>query len=253
MIRKVVEKSMIKNEVSIMDIPFVNATRSAFIEQKIRPMLESEEKCFIVTANPEIVMETRRNPEYKKIVQSANFVVPDGVGILLAAKRKKEPLLERIAGFDLMQDLLQLADENRAKCFFLGASEEVNKLVVEKIRHQFPNIKIAGRHHGYFDLGDLRVVEKVKDSDPDFVFVALGYPKQERWIHENLHHFTKGIFMGVGGSFDVIAGKVKRAPDIWIKWNLEWLYRIIQQPFRIKRILPVFKFLFLIYLKREHE
>lgn len=234
-----------------MDIPFVNSTQSEFINQEIIPCLDEYKKCFIVTANPEIVMETRRNKEYKKIVQSADHVVPDGIGILLAAKRIKQPLKERIAGFDLMRDLLTIANERGAKCFFLGASEEVNELVVKKVSKQYPNIEIVGRHHGYFKMDDESIVNIVKEKEPDFVFVALGYPKQEKWIYENLSQFNKGVFMGVGGSFDVLAGKVKRAPEIWIKLNLEWLYRILKQPFRLKRIFPVFKFIFLIYTKRE--
>ena len=184
-------------KVTILDIPFVNSTKNDFIRQDIIPYLDNDRKCFIVTANPEIIMETRRNSEYKKIVQSANYVVPDGVGILIAAKRKKQPLKERIAGFDLMRDLLKLANERKAKCFFLGASDEVNQLVAEKVGEKYPNIDIVGRHHGYFDLKDERIINLVKEKEPDFVFVALGYPKQEKWIYQSLPQFKKGIFISL--------------------------------------------------------
>ncbi|MEI3607592.1 WecB/TagA/CpsF family glycosyltransferase [Pseudogracilibacillus sp. SE30717A] len=242
---------MANNErVQIMDIPFVNNTKDLFIEKEIKEHVQLQKKCFIVTANPEIVMETRRNKTYKAIVQSADYVVPDGVGIILAAKHRKNPLKERIAGFDLMKDMLDLANESGAKCFFLGASEEVNEEAVKNICTDFPKLKVAGRYHGYFDINDPAITELVLKSEPDFIFVALGFPKQEEWIHKNYHLFSKGIFMGVGGSLDVFAGKVKRAPDFWIKLNLEWLYRIIKQPVRWKRVLPIFKFMWLVYTKR---
>lgn len=242
---------MANNErVQIMDIPFVNNTKDLFIEKEIKEHVQLQKKCFIVTANPEIVMETRRNKTYKAIVQSADYVVPDGVGIILAAKHRKNPLKERIAGFDLMKDMLDLANESGAKCFFLGASEEVNEEAVKNICKDFPKLKVAGRYHGYFDINDPAITELVLKSEPDFIFVALGFPKQEEWIHKNYHLFSKGIFMGVGGSLDVFAGKVKRAPDFWIKLNLEWLYRIIKQPVRWKRVLPIFKFMWLVYTKR---
>lgn len=231
--------------VSIMDISFVNSTRENFIAEKIVPKLDEKQKCFIVTANPEIVMETRRNHHYKEIVQSATYVVPDGIGILLAARLKKKPLLDRIAGYDLMIQMLQLANERGASCFFLGASKEVNEQVVQKVEQNYPNIRIAGNYHGYFDIGDSSVLERVKMNEPDFVFVALGYPKQEEWIYRHLHVFSKGIFIGLGGSFDVLTGNVKRAPNIWIKLHLEWLYRLLKQPSRWKRMLPIISFLWL--------
>lgn len=233
-----------------MDIPFQNSSQQAFITEKIVPKFENKEPCFIVTANPEIVMETRKNEPYKEIVLSANYVVPDGVGILLAAKWKKEPLTERIAGYDLMVDLLTLANERQARCFFLGGQEAVNLATVVEIKRRFPDIIIAGNHHGYFNLEDEKIVKEVKESKADFVFVALGFPKQEAWIERYLPEFDKGIFMGVGGSFDVVSGNVKRAPEIWIKLHLEWLYRIMKQPSRVRRILPIFKFIGLAFLRR---
>lgn len=237
-------------KVAIMDIPFENTTMDDMITHRIPQYLNEKKKCFIVTANPEIVMATRKDPHYKEIVKSADFVLPDGVGIIYAAKRKKQPLQERIAGFDLMQQLLNLANEQGLKCFFLGSSEEVNRAAVDHIIDLYPNIKVAGRHHGYFDLDDDVVKELVKETEPDFTFVALGFPKQEQWIAKFYHEFNQGVFIGVGGSLDVLSGTVKRAPQFWIKLNLEWLYRILKQPFRIKRILPVFKFIWLSFIRK---
>lgn len=235
--------------VTIMDIPFVNKTYTDFIETVTSATID-EEKQFIVTANPEIVMATRKEATYKQIVQTADYVVPDGIGIIVAAKLQKEALQERIAGFDVMTSLLEKADAHKLSCFFLGASEAVNEKAVQQIQKTYPNLIVAGRHHGYFDISDAEVQEQVIASEADLVFVALGFPKQEKWIDACMPRCHKGTFIGVGGSFDVFAGNVKRAPDFWIKWNIEWLYRLLKQPFRWKRMLPIVKFLWLIVRKK---
>ncbi|MGM8213617.1 WecB/TagA/CpsF family glycosyltransferase [Virgibacillus sp. W0430] len=241
-----------KNSIlNIMDIPFLNISKSSLVNDILRPHLMNGNKTFIVTANPEIVMRTKEDASYKKVVQSADYVIPDGAGILLAAKYKKHPLRERIPGYELMLDLLQIANEKGLSCYFLGASGSVNLKVVRVVEQKYPNVKIAGHHHGFFQLDDLSVVEDVKRASPDLIFVALGLPKQEQWIEMHNNQFEKGLFMGVGGSFDVLAGVVKRAPQAWINLNLEWLYRLLKQPFRLKRIFKVFKFMFLILLKKE--
>ncbi|SEP75638.1 N-acetylglucosaminyldiphosphoundecaprenol N-acetyl-beta-D-mannosaminyltransferase [Virgibacillus subterraneus] len=237
--------------VKIMNVNFINATKDIFLKNHIYPSLMNEHKQFIVTANPEIVMKTRENEQYEQAVQSADYVVPDGAGILIAAKYMKLPLQERIAGYDLMLDLLEFANEKRLSCFFLGAKEEVNEKAVLEVEKRFPNINIAGRHHGFFKLDDQELVEKVQNANADIVFVALGLPRQELWIARHSVRFQKGIFMGVGGSLDVLAGEVNRAPEIWIKLNLEWLYRLLKQPFRVKRILKVFEFMVRIMFRKS--
>ncbi|HAM80039.1 WecB/TagA/CpsF family glycosyltransferase [Ornithinibacillus bavariensis] len=237
--------------VSVMGIDFINTTKEEFLEKGLIPILNRNEKCFVVTANPEIVMKANEDHEFKRIIQSADFVVPDGAGILMAARHKKQPLQERIAGTDIMMDLLSYANEKGLSCFFLGASEAVNEKVVLEVRKQFPFVKIAGSHHGFFPFDDTTIVEGVRKANPDLVFVATGFPRQEKWISQNLDTFEKGIFIGVGGSFDVLSGEVKRAPETWIKLNLEWLYRLIKQPFRFVRVLKIFKFMFRIWFKRS--
>src|SRR5690625_5007692 len=180
------ELTTLKNRVNIMDIPFINSTQYNFFNHCVIPFVIHNEKCFIVTANPEIVMHTRLDQKYKKVVQSATYVIPDGVGIIHAARRLGHPLQERITGYDLMTDMLHYANEHHLKCFFLGASENVNKQAVNKIKEQFPNIKVAGRHHGYIKNNDMSVVDDVALTNADFVFVALGFPKQEKWIATHL-------------------------------------------------------------------
>lgn len=231
-----------------MDIPFVNSTNQEFIEELVIPRVEQGKKTFIVTANPEIVMETRVNALYKDVLQAADFVVPDGIGILVAAKLQRQALTERIAGVDVMNELLTYANEHGLQCYFLGGKDQVNRAARVAIEKKFPNLVVAGGHHGYFEIGDhvdRQIVEEVRAAKVDFVFTALGFPKQEMWISRYLDEFEKGVFIGVGGSIDIYAGNVNRAPAFWIKLNLEWFYRLLKQPFRWKRILKVFKFLWL--------
>lgn len=241
---------MTNNLISIMKVPFVRMDKSSLIEEIINTKINHDKHTFIVTANPEIIMAANRDAAYMKVLQSADYIVPDGIGVVKAAKWKGKPVAERIAGFDLMHDLFVVANEQGARCYFLGASEEVNKLAVENVQVQYPNLIVAGRHHGYFSIKDEEVVADVVKSKPDFVFVALGFPKQEKWIAMHRKRFEKGLFMGVGGSFDVLSGKVQRAPKTWINLHLEWLYRIIKQPFRWKRMLPIFKFMWLAFLRK---
>lgn len=228
-------------KVDVLGIEFDHRTKADTIEL-LKNRIKTKQKTFIVTANPEIVMYAQRDPDYKKIVQSADYVVPDGIGIIMGAKLLKNPLPERIPGFDLMKDLLAIADKERLNVFFLGAREEVLNRAIHNVKKEYPGIQIAGSHHGFFNENDSNVAEMVHQADPDLTFVALGFPRQEKWISQNYHLFQKGIFMGVGGSFDVLSGEVKRAPAAWRKLNIEWLYRLIKQPQRWKRMafLPLF-------------
>lgn len=230
--------------IDISGVSFINIEKDNFLNSILIPRIEENKKTFIVTANPEIVDLTTRDTDYEEAVKRSDYRVADGVGILLAARMKKAHIKERIAGFDLLVDLLNYGNKHHLSVYLLGAEEAVNKKTSNHIRVNYPNIKIAGRHHGFFDMKDDRIAMSIKETNPDLIFVALGVPRQELWIHHNLNAFDKGIFMGVGGSFDVLAGTVKRAPNIWIKMNLEWLYRMVKQPERIARNLQILKFMF---------
>ncbi len=241
---------MSNNEVNIMGISFFNRSKRSLFEDIIYPSLKRQEKRFIVTANPEIVMLARENKEYRTIIEKADYIIPDGAGIVVASKILKQPVEERIPGFEIMTEMIGHAEEQGLSCYFLGAHERVVDKFIDRIKTLHPNLLIAGHYHGFFDIADREIVDTIKKAKPDMIFVALGSPRQEQWISTYYHEFDKGFFMGVGGSFDVVAGKVKRAPEAWIKLNLEWLYRLLQQPFRWKRILKVFEFMFRIVIRR---
>lgn len=237
---------MTNQRVTILDIPFMNVYFDEMVSL-ISGRIVEERRTFIVTANPEIVMETEKDYDYKSYVLNADYVVPDGNGILWAANFLKEPLFERIAGYDLMVKLLQLSNIRGWKVFLLGGREDVNLKAAQAIEKDYPGIKLVGRHHGFFDWNEDKLQREIQMSQPDIILVALGVPKQEKWIAENLSYFSKGIFIGVGGSIDVLAGEVKRAPEIWIKLRLEWLYRLLKQPTRWRRMLSIPKFMLKIF------
>jgi N-acetylglucosaminyldiphosphoundecaprenol N-acetyl-beta-D-mannosaminyltransferase len=226
----------------VLGLPFIDATMSELVKE-LRHRIDASEKTFVVTANPEIVMYSRQDKMYEQILRNADMLIPDGIGIIIASKVLGSPLQERLTGFDLMQNLLQLSHRSGYSIYCLGAEEEVIRKAVECIRAAYPNVNIVGYHHGFFDWNDSSLVKTIKAKNPDIVLVGLGFPRQEQWISQHLPYFQKGIFIGVGGSFDVWAGKVQRAPEVWQKWNVEWLYRLLQQPSRWRRMLALPRFM----------
>lgn len=231
---------MLKTE-KFMGFNFINTSMNEFVGE-IEKHIETSTKAFIVTANPEIVMYAKSDKEYEGIVKEATYVTPDGIGVIIGSKIIGRPIQERLPGFDFMGKLLELSNEKGYRVYFLGAKEEVIRTATNNIQEKFPNITIAGYHNGFFDWNDHELLHDIKERKPDIIFVGLGFPRQEKWIAQNMSFFEKGIFIGVGGSFDVWAGTVKRAPLIWQKMNLEWLYRLVKQPSRWRRmlVLPVF-------------
>ncbi|WHY71628.1 WecB/TagA/CpsF family glycosyltransferase [Fictibacillus enclensis] len=232
-----------KNTVNILGINFINTTVKQFVHT-LGTHIENREKTFVVTANPEIVMDARKNETLMNIIQGADYVTADGIGIVKSAGLLGVPLPERVPGFDVTMRLLKLANKKGLSVYLLGGKDRVVEKAADRIKSDFPNVKIAGYHHGYFDLADDQIMKTVESTKPDIILVALGAPRQEQWISKSMPSFDHGIFIGVGGTFDVIAGEAKRAPEIWQKMNLEWFYRLVRQPSRWKRqmALPQFAF-----------
>lgn len=224
----------------LFNIEFVNHTFDDFISI-LKNRLMEEKKTFVITANPISVNTSKENESFKNAMLSADFVTPDGVGILLAAKMLNNRVTERIAGYDVMVRLLLIANEQHSKIYLYGAHPDVLKLTVKQINQLYPNIKMCGYMDGYSNEQD-DLINQIKTHRPDLIFVALGVPKQEVWIHNHIHTFEKGIFIGVGGSFDVLSGTINRAPTFFQKVGLEWLYRMVSQPSRLTRLVFVPKF-----------
>lgn len=202
---------------------------------KLEKYLVSDEKKIIITANPETFMYAKKDKLIKNALLDPEIdTIPDGISIVKAAKHYKIKVEERITGCDTMIKLLELANKHHKKIYLFGAKEEVLKKLVDKIKKEYSNIKIVGSSNGYAKDKD-NVFKDIIKKQPDLCFVALGIPEQEKLILRHSDRITKGLYMGVGGSFDVISGTKERAPQLFIKLNLEWLYRLIKEPKRIKR------------------
>ena len=188
----------------------------------------------MVTANPEILMHAGDSPEIRALLlDEETAVVPDGISVVKAMRLLGLPAKERITGVDLAEQLLKLAGQQGKSVYLLGAKEEVVSALAQKLKAQYPQMEIHYKNgYGKDKDADFREIEALQ---PDLVLVALGVPAQEKLIARHLERFSKGVFIGVGGSFDVLSGSKRRAPAVFVKTNTEWLYRILREPSRLGR------------------
>lgn len=204
--------------------------------------INDEKNLHVVTINPEIIQNAKKNFELKQIINDAEIVTPDGVGVKIALKMKGIKQ-EQVTGVDLSKKMLEIAADEKFKVALVGAKPEILELVVQNLKNKYENIDIVYSHDGYFSDFD-PIIKDVINSGAKFLLCAMGSPKQEFFISE-LKKQAKGIVMiGVGGTFDVLSGKVQLAPEIYRKLGLEWLYRTIKQPERFKRIFPTLPIFF---------
>ncbi|MCB2296186.1 WecB/TagA/CpsF family glycosyltransferase [Clostridium tagluense] len=197
----------------------------------------------IITGNPEIVLQAQKDSQLQTIFNEADLITPDGEGIVLASRWKGQPLFERVTGVDLLLEVLKMGNKRGWSFYFLGADEEVNKKATENILAEYPNIILSGRHHGYFDnVQEEKILVDIESKRPNILIVALGAPRAEKWIYNYKNRLPVKVAFGVGGSLDIISGKTARAPQKWQQLKLEWLYRLIIQPSRLRRqmVLPIF-------------
>lgn len=214
--------------------------------------LEDEKSHAIYTPNPEIIMKAYRDAEYTAVLNRADMVVPDGIGVVYGSKIVKKPVRERVAGFDLSCALLKYAGETRKKLYLFGGKPGVAELAAEKISAKYPDIEICGTSHGYHESYD-HIASLVRASGADIVLVCLGAPKQEIWIDTFKDETGAKVLIGAGGSLDVFAGTVKRAPAFFRKLNLEWFYRLLKQPSRAGRMLDLPRFMIKIMLHGKRQ
>lgn len=217
---------------TLFNLPFISEPKLIFMK-KLESLLQEERKSFIATVNAKHIVEMEKSPDFERALQNATYIVPDGVGIIKASHYYDTPLAEKIPGIEVMEKLLRLANIYKKKIFLLGATEEVLEGLVRRIQIAYPNITICGAKDGFHYVED-EIVEEIHALEPDIVFVALGVPMQELFIAKHFPDVKKGIWLGVGGSFDVLSGKVRRAPLLWRNMHLEWLYRMASQPKRMK-------------------
>ncbi|WP_415331050.1 WecB/TagA/CpsF family glycosyltransferase [Clostridium perfringens] len=216
-------------------------------KEELLKEIENKKRVNIISGNPEVLYNGIKNEFLKNsFTKEDALIIPDGVGTLLAAKINGIDITEKIAGIEVMNMLLEEARDKNLKVFLLGAKEEALIKCKEKIKENYYGINIVGSNNGFFDLDNCDdLIEKINESKADILFVAMGAPRQEVFIEKYKDKLCCKIFMGVGGSFDVFAGNVNRAPQFMINIGMEWLYRVAKEPWRIKRLGSIPKFLLL--------
>ena len=200
-------------------------------------------RIFVVTANAEIIMMGQKDEDYLQILKSADLVLPDGAGTVWAGRSLGYEVPERVAGYDLFINLLQEAVAQNLRIFFFGAAPGVAEAAKAKCEQIYPGVRIVGVRNGYFKNDETSdIIDEINSSGAEMLFAALGAPKQEVWLARNGAALSPRLLMGIGGSFDVLAGRVSRAPK-WVQnASLEWLYRLYKQPSRFRRMLVLPKF-----------
>ena len=226
--------------IGILDVGFDNVTMDEAV-QAGRNFLTEAGGHYIVTPNPEIVYLCRTNSELAHAVNHADLVLPDGIGVIYASRILKRPLKEKVAGIDFAVRLTGMLAQEKRRLFLLGAKPGIAERAAEKLRIAHPGLLIAGTADGYFKQ-DMPVIELINQSGADVVFVCLGAPKQELWMQRYRDSLNARLLVGLGGSLDVFAGEVSRAPEPFIRLGLEWFYRLVKEPKRIRRMakLPLF-------------
>lgn len=222
----------------VLGVAFDNVTLEEAVDRALA-MLEEEGPHLVATPNPEIVQRANKDPEFAGILAGADLVIPDGVGVMYAAKILGRPLKARVPGIDFAAELMKRGAGKRL--FLLGAAPGVAEQAAVNLRAAYPGLVVCGAHDGYFQE-DGPVIEAIRAARADIVFVCLGSPKQEKWIAAHGQAAGARLYIGLGGSLDVFAGRVARAPERFQRLGLEWLYRLAKEPSRIGRMakLPLF-------------
>lgn len=226
--------------VDILGVGFDNVTMEQAVAEGVR-LLHTEGAHYAVTPNPEIVEICRADPEAMEAVNGADLVLADGIGVIYGAKIQGTPLKNRVPGIAFAQKLMERMAREGDTLFLLGAKPGVAEEAARRLEKTYPGLRIVGTNDGYFQE-DEPVVEKIRASGAAVVFVCLGAPKQEKWMRKNGEATGAHLLIGMGGCLDVFSGRVQRAPEIFQKLGLEWLYRVAKEPSRIGRVakLPLF-------------
>lgn len=226
--------------VDVLGVAFDNVTMDEAVDRALE-LLERDGPHLVATPNPEIVQRAGKDPEFAEILAKADLVIPDGVGVIYAAKILGRPLRARVPGIDFAAALMARAAKSGKRLFLLGAAPGVAEQAAVHLRAAYPGLVVCGTHDGYFKE-DGPVVSAIREARADIVFVCLGAPKQEKWVAAHGEAAGARLYIGLGGAMDVFAGKVDRAPENFQKLGLEWLYRLMKEPSRIGRMskLPLF-------------
>jgi N-acetylglucosaminyldiphosphoundecaprenol N-acetyl-beta-D-mannosaminyltransferase len=235
-----------RDQVVILGVPVDNFTEEEALA-RIEAFIENGRPHQVVTVNPEFVVAAQSDANFLQVLQEADLSLPDGVGLLWAARFLGAPLSERVAGVDTVRRIASLGAERGYRLFLLGAAEGVAEATAMRLEEENPGLKAAGTYAGSPDPKEEEgIVEMIRAAGPHVLLVAYGAPQQDLWIHRNLGRLGVPVVMGVGGAFDFISGKAKRAPGWMQRLGLEWLHRLLHEPWRWRRMLALPKFLWLV-------
>jgi len=220
--------------------------------QRCLGFMEEDRPHLVVTPNAEFAWLAAHEPDVAAIANRADLAIPDGAGVVLAAKILGTPVPEKVAGVDLTLNLLKaLSDRKRGSVYLLGARPEVVAEAARRIQERFPGVTVAGYHDGYWTpQEEPQIIQAIAAAAPDLLLVALGVPKQERWLAAHIHRLQARVCIGVGGTIDVIAGAAARAPEWMIKANLEWAFRIVKFGRYSRSLPPLVKFMLAVLGRR---
>lgn len=235
----------------ILGLKYDNVTMDEAIEQAKR-LLQKPQTAYVVTPNAEIGYEALHDAHLRDLLNGADMMLPDGAGVVLAAKIRKTPLKQKVAGIDFADRLLGLLAETGGSVYLLGSKPGIAELAAKKMTEKHPGLTVCGFADGYFKEEE-PVVAAINRVQPDVLFVCLGAPKQELFMKAHRNELNTKLMIGLGGTLDAYAGTMKRAPKWMIRMNLEWLYRLLKEPKRLKRMLRLPKYLFAACKKRGKE
>ncbi len=234
------------DQVVILGIPVDSVTEEEALA-KIEAFIENGRPHQVVTVNPEFVVAAQSDAKFFQVLKEADLSLPDGVGLLWAARFLGTPVSGRVAGVDMVRRIASLGAERGYRLFLLGAAEGVAEATATRLKEENPGLKVVGTYAGSPDhREEEEIVEMVRAARPHVLLVAYGAPQQDLWIHRHLGRLGVSVAMGVGGAFDFISGKAKRAPDWMQRLGLEWFHRLLQEPWRWRRMLALPKFVWLV-------
>ncbi|MCS6859167.1 MAG: WecB/TagA/CpsF family glycosyltransferase [Abditibacteriales bacterium] len=231
--------------VQLMDVTITPMTMQETVA-RIEEFIRSRQPHIVVTSDASAIMKAQEDEELHRIINTADLVTPDGIGVIWGARLLDLPIYERVPGVDLVAELCRVAAQRGYRVFLLGAAPGVAARAAINLQARYPGLTVVGTHHGYFSADEEpRLVEMIRAAQPDILFVAFGIPKQEKWIRRHIEALAVPVCIGVGGSFDVYSGRLKRAP-LWVqRIGLEWLYRALIEPKRFIRLLILPKFMWM--------
>ncbi len=215
-------------------------------------LISARKPSTIATVNAEMLLRATYDEEFKTVLNAAELVVPDGAGTVWAARHLGYKMPERVAGYDLVQELLKIAPAKSQRIFMFGSAPGVADKAKAKAENLYPNINVVGTRNGYFTADDEpEIIAQIKNSKPDILLAALGFPKQEKWLAAHKAELNVPVSIGVGGTFDVMAGVVRRAPRWMQRAKLEWLFRALLQPSRAGRLIALPKFVWEVHKSKK--